>query len=97
MGDADQTFFWEQHSDQRLNRELWAVAADLGYGDYFVPQVGYAIIDDHLPFVQGGLAAVDIIDFDYPYWHTLEDTTDKVSAPSLERVGRVLVEYLYSK
>jgi glutaminyl-peptide cyclotransferase len=37
-----------------------------------------------------GIQAVDIIDFDYPFWHTTQDTLDKVSASSLERVGRVL-------
>jgi hypothetical protein len=50
--------------------------------------------DDHVPFAQQGITAIDIIDFDYPYWHTTQDTLDKVSAESLERVGRVLEEYL---
>jgi glutaminyl-peptide cyclotransferase len=96
VGDADQQFFWEQNSDPQLNRQLWAVAADLGYEDYFIPRNGPAIIDDHLPFLQRGLSAVDIIDFDYPYWHTTEDTADKVSSASLERVGRVLEAWLES-
>jgi Zn-dependent M28 family amino/carboxypeptidase len=51
-------------------------------------------VDDHVPFVNAGIPAVDIIDFNYPYWHTLEDTCDKVSPASLERVGRVLEEFL---
>ena len=52
------------------------------------------MLDDHIPFVQLGIPAVDIIDFDYPYWHTVEDTADKVSPDSLERVGRTLEEWL---
>ncbi|MCK5054160.1 MAG: M28 family peptidase, partial [Anaerolineales bacterium] len=54
----------------------------------------YSIIDDHLPFLHKGIPAVDIIDFDYPYWHTLDDTVDKVSADSLEQVGRALQQWL---
>jgi hypothetical protein len=50
--------------------------------------------DDHTPFLQRGIPAVDIIDFDYPYWHTTQDMPDKVSAASLERVGRVLEVWL---
>nr|MBC7243721.1 M28 family peptidase [Chloroflexota bacterium] len=94
VGDSEQQLFWEQNSDEQLLRTLWAIAADLGYEKYFIPQYRYAIIDDHLPFRQLGLAAVDIIDFDYPYWHTTEDTLDKVSPESLQRVGRVLETWL---
>lgn len=94
VGDQDQQFLWESNSDPALQRTLWAIAAELGYEDNFVQQNGYAIIDDHLPFRQQGLVAVDIIDFDYPYWHTAEDTADKVSPESLQRVGRVLETWL---
>ena len=94
VGDSEQEIFWERNSDEPLLRTLWAIAADLGYESYFIPQYRYAIIDDHLPFRQQGLAAVDIIDFDYPYWHTTEDTPDKVSAESLLRVGRVLETWI---
>ena len=52
------------------------------------------MIDDHVPFLQRGIPAVDIIDFDYPYWHTVDDTLDKVSAEKLEEVGRVLQVWL---
>jgi glutaminyl-peptide cyclotransferase len=54
----------------------------------------YSMIDDHTPFLNQGLPAVDIIDFDYPYWHTPEDTLDKISADSLEAVGRTLQSWL---
>jgi hypothetical protein len=52
------------------------------------------MIDDHLPFARRGFVAVDIIDFDYPYWHTVEDTADKASPDSLLRVGRTLEVWL---
>ena len=94
VGDADQQFLWEQNSDEQLSRRLWAAAADLGYERNFVAQYGYAIMDDHVPFRQRGLVAVDIIDFDYPYWHTSQDTPDKVSPESLQRVGRTLQKWL---
>ena len=94
VGDAEQEIFWEQNSDEQLMRKLWAVAADLGYEAYFVPEYRHAIMDDHVPFRERGLVAVDIVDFDYPYWHTTEDTPDKVSPESLQRVGRVLETWL---
>jgi len=52
------------------------------------------IIDDHIPFIRKGIPAVDIIDFDYPYWHTTEDTLDKVSAESMMIVGNTLISWL---
>ena len=52
------------------------------------------MLDDHTPFLQVGIPAVDIIDFDYPYWHTTEDTADKVSAESLEAVGETLLKWI---
>ena len=97
IGDSDQEIFWEQNSDPSLLREIWTVAADLGYEEHFIPEYRYAIIDDHLPFRQLGLTAVDIIDFDYPYWHTAQDTPDKVSPESLQRVGRVLETWLENR
>jgi glutaminyl-peptide cyclotransferase len=45
------------------------------------------MLDDHTPFLEAGIPAIDIIDFDYPYWHTVQDTPDKVSAESLKAVG----------
>jgi hypothetical protein len=94
VGDADQQLYYEGNSDEMLRAELWDVAAGLGYGDVFIPTVKYTMIDDHYPFVQQGIPAVDIIDFDYPYWHTVEDTADKASAQSLMRVGRTVEVWL---
>lgn len=97
VGDTDQGIFFEHNSDAALQRQIWAIAANLGYQEYFIPEYKWTIIDDHLPFAKRGLRAVDIIDFDYPYWHTTQDTPDKVSPESLYRVGRVLEELLEGK
>jgi len=94
VGDQDQRLYWEGSSDSGLSQELWQLAAELGYQEQFIPQVRWNIIDDHLPFVDRGWKAIDIIDFEYPYWHTTQDTADKVSAESLARIGTVLEVFL---
>lgn len=94
VGDKDQELFWEHNSDPDLSRTLWAIAAELGFDKEFAPAYRHSVADDHIPFVKLGFTAVDIIDFDYPYWHTTHDTPDKVSAASLERVGRVLEKWI---
>jgi hypothetical protein len=60
----------------------------------FITEYGFSILDDHTPFLEKGLRAIDIIDFNYPYWHTVEDTPDKVSAQSLRAVGDTLLRWL---
>lgn len=97
VGDSDQQLYWEWSSTRWLSERIWALAAQLKYGDYFMPNYKHSVLDDHTPFLQRAIPAVDIIDFDYPYWHTTADTTDKVSAASLERVGRVLETLLESR
>jgi len=94
IGDADQNIYKERNSNQELVEEIWNVASELGYEDSFIPEPKYSMFDDHTPFLQAGIPAVDIIDFDYPYWHTTGDTSDKVSAQSLETVGRTLQEWI---
>ncbi|MDP8208809.1 MAG: M28 family peptidase [Candidatus Electryonea clarkiae] len=61
----------------------------------FVDDIGVPMYDDHVNLIRNGIPTVNFIDFDYPYWHTLEDTPDKCSPESLEQVGRVLVELIY--
>jgi len=94
VGDADQAIYMDSNSNPQLSAQIWAVAAQLGYVQNFIPVPRYAMLDDHTPFAQAGIPAVDIIDFDYPYWHTAADTPDKVSPASLERVGRTLETFL---
>jgi Zn-dependent M28 family amino/carboxypeptidase len=97
IGDKDQNIYYEQNSDKVLKEQLWSVAARLGYSRQFIAQDKWPMEDDHTPFLQRGIRAVDIIDFDYPYWHTVNDTVDKCSPESLERVGRVLQVWLEGK
>lgn len=76
-----------------LCEKIYAVAGTLGV-ENFVQSQGPSVIDDHLPFIQAGLPAIDLIDFDYPYWHTLSDTPDKCAGASLAAVGSVLVRFI---
>jgi len=94
IGDADQQLFLERNSNPALQTQLWEIGATLGYTATFISEYRWAMYDDHIPFAQRGIPSVDIIDFDYPYWHTTQDTPDKVSGASLERVGRVLETWL---
>lgn len=93
VGDADLQIYYEWNSDTSLNKEIWETAANLGY-DQFIPEGKYHILDDHTPFLQAGIPAIDIIDFDYPYFHTTQDLPDKVTAESLAVVGRTLEVWL---
>jgi Zn-dependent M28 family amino/carboxypeptidase len=90
IGDADLNIYQELNSNPELTDEIWAIASELGYESKFIPEYKHSMLDDHTPFVQAGIPAVDIIDFDYPYWHTVQDTPDKVSAESLDAVGETL-------
>jgi glutaminyl-peptide cyclotransferase len=94
VGDANLNIFIERNSDPTLVSEIWGQAAKLGYENQFIPTAKYSMLDDHTPFLEAGIPAVDIIDFDYPYWHTAGDTPDKVSPKSLETVGETLLEWL---
>jgi glutaminyl-peptide cyclotransferase len=95
IGDADLQIYYERSSDQEIIQSIWSRAGRLGYGQ-FIPEPKYHMIDDHTPFLEAGIRAAVLIDFDYPYWHTTQDTLDKVSAESLEAVGRTLEEWLVS-
>jgi glutaminyl-peptide cyclotransferase len=94
IGDADLNIYKERNSNPELTDEIWAVAKDLGHDNKFIPEYRHSMIDDHTPFLEAGIPAVDIIDFDYPYWHTVQDTPDKVSAESLQVVGETLVAWI---
>ena len=90
IGDSDLNIYKERNSNPDLTDEIWAVAKGLGYESKFIPEYKHSMLDDHTPFLEAGIPAVDIIDFDYPYWHTMQDTPDKVSAESLQIVGDTL-------
>ena len=63
IGDADQDIYFEANSDPTLREHLWSVAWDLGYERHFIPVVHHSILDDHAPFLEQGIPAVDIIDW----------------------------------
>ncbi|MEN8097800.1 MAG: M28 family peptidase [Chloroflexota bacterium] len=97
VGDKDLDIYYERNSDLELQQQIWEAAADLGYSDVFIPLPRHSILDDHTPFLRKGIQAVDIIDFDYPFYHTTEDTLDKISSLSLEIVGRTVEYYIESR
>lgn len=90
VGDADLNIYKEGYSNPSLTTEIWETAETLGYRNKFIPDYKHAMLDDHTSFLEAGIPAIDIIDFDYPYWHTIHDTPDKVSAESLQIVGETL-------
>jgi len=99
IGDADLSIGVEGLSSAaspRVCREILDIAKGLDIKS-FTDKPTPSLIDDHLPFIQAGLNAVDLIDFDYPYWHTMQDTPDKCSPQSLEDVGNVVLHFIWSK
>ncbi len=97
IGDADLNIYLEANSDTALAAEIWQQAAELGHDDIFINSMKYSMLDDHSPFLGRGIPAVDIIDFDYPYWHTRADTLDKIAAQSLQVVGETLLAWLLAQ
>jgi Zn-dependent M28 family amino/carboxypeptidase len=95
IGDRDLAIRREAHSAAWLTDIIWDAAARLGHGRHFLRDT-IPVEDDHVPFLRAGVPAALLIDFDFPAWHTAEDTLDKVSAQSLAVVGEVLLEALPS-
>jgi glutaminyl-peptide cyclotransferase len=99
VGDADLQIYQEQYSvswrDTRpLVKEIWATAARLGV-DEFIPRAKHLVRDDHLPLRNiAKIPTCNIIDFDYPAWHTTMDTPQRCSPASLAKVGWVVYEWL---
>jgi hypothetical protein len=99
VGDRDLEIWQEQHSvdwpDTRpVVDSIWDVARRLEVRQ-FVPRPKHAVQDDHLPLrMIAGIPTCDIIDFDYPQWHTTADAPDACSAESLDAVGRVMLAWL---
>ena len=103
VGDKDLHLPYEQNSQgfaPEVVDRVWKVADSLGYGSVFVQQPGASLIDDHVALQHANIHAIDVVDFSYGpnngYWHTTEDTVDKVSANSLQVVGDVAVAVIRS-
>lgn len=92
VGDRSLRFLQEPYSRQfapEVVDMVWDLAARMGYGSIFDPGSSTTIMDDHVPLGEKGFRIIDVIDLDFPWHHTPHDTIDKVSAASLEVVGRV--------
>lgn len=93
VGDADLELLYEGNSDRRLRATVWGIANELGYGTVFGRSIGY-IQDDHVPFGRVGVPILNLIDFNYgdghAYWHSRDDTLDKLSARSFATVLHVV-------
>jgi glutaminyl-peptide cyclotransferase len=95
IGDRDLAIRRETHSAAWLTQIVWDAAGRLGHGRHFLRDA-IPVEDDHVPFLRLGVPATLLIDFDFPAWHTADDTLDKVSAASLTIVGQVVLEALPS-
>jgi Zn-dependent M28 family amino/carboxypeptidase len=93
IGDRDLTISRDSNSTRWLTDIVWASAAKLGYRQYFLQQET-TIEDDHVNFVKAGIPSVDIIDLEFPQWHTAQDDLNAVSARSLQVVGDVVLDAL---
>ena len=95
IGDKDLNIENDSNSDKQLRDELLDSAKSLGYQSYFFDREE-GVEDDHNPFQKIGVPVLDIIDFDYGYnnafWHTAQDTVDKLSVKSLQIVGDTTLE-----
>jgi glutaminyl-peptide cyclotransferase len=90
VGDRDLSLPREGSSDGALWRRLRAAAADVGVGRAFPDRTGGVVYDDHTPFLDAGVPAIDLIDWPYRWMHTLQDTVDKTSPRSLDAVGEAV-------
>jgi hypothetical protein len=97
VGDSNLEIYREEYSSTYAGRYvdlIWKIAG-IEQATGFLPETKRAVYDDHIPFLQAGIPAVDIIDIEYEYWHMLADTPDKCSAKSLSEVGRVMARLIY--
>lgn len=100
VGDKDLRIPKEQQSVNAapdVVKKVWSMAGKLGYRDVFVSEVGMSIADDHIPLIDAGVKCIDVIDFNYGPWHTLDDTPDKCSPKSLKTVGEVIANVVYTE
>lgn len=93
IGDRSLNLRRDTNSTPWLTDIVWATARKLGHGRHFLDEP-LPVEDDHIHFMKAGIPSVDLIDLDYPDWHTAGDTLDKVSAVSLQVVGDVVLAAL---
>ena len=98
IGDIDLNIPVEPNSNQiarDIVNDVWGLAESLGIKEFDREIGGASIADDHIILSNAGIRSIVLIDFNYKYWHTLEDTPDKTSPESLKKVGTVIINYLY--
>lgn len=95
--------YFSQQAAPGLNDKIWNAAARIGRSDRFINEIGGGVTDDHLRFIEAGIPAIDIIEFQpnsptgfNPTWHTLSDNLQNIDKNTLHSVGATLVEYIYS-
>jgi glutaminyl-peptide cyclotransferase len=93
IGDSSLDVTLPPDSPRPLARGIFEAAEKLKVRDHFTYFSGQ-ILDDHTPLNAAGVPTIDVIDFDFPWWHTAGDTMDKISAESLQIVGQVALRYL---
>ncbi|MGE4488478.1 MAG: M28 family metallopeptidase [Kiritimatiellales bacterium] len=100
IGDKNLKVTVPRNSSREMTKELFYAAHELGVREYFGLGEG-SILDDHVPFLLAGMPVIDVIDFEYgsapglnDYWHTPEDTLDKLSVKSLQVVGDVVLRMI---
>lgn len=91
VGPTNPVYKRETNSAPWLTDLFWSTAARLGYGSVFVSDLTN-ISDDHLSFTKRNVPSLDIIDLEVPYWHTPQDTLDKIDPRTLAITGHVLIE-----
>ncbi len=100
IGDRDLKIQPEQLSLRfapAMSGAFWKLAEKHAPFQFSTEPYPYAITDDHEPFLKRGVPYIDVIDFDYPFWHTQGDTPDKCSPISLQIVGNIAVRYIFSR
>jgi glutaminyl-peptide cyclotransferase len=93
IGDRALNVRRDTNSTRWMTDIVWATARRLGHGAHFLDDP-FPVEDDHMPFLEAGVPSLDIIDLDYPAWHTAADTLEQVSARSLQVVGDVVLTAL---
>lgn len=99
VGDKDLQIFQEGNSAKFFPEfvdSIWAIGSVIA-PSVFIPHIKYYIIDDHISLIRYGMRAIDVIDFDYPYWDTSDDTADKCSKESLDIIYRFALSIVYQQ
>lgn len=99
VGDKDLQIFKEGNSAKffpALVDSIWEIGIEVA-PLVFIPAIKYYIVDDHISLIKYGIRAINIIDFDYPYWDSKEDTIDKCSKESLDTMYKFILKIVYPK